>query len=305
MRIVNHDGRLGLLTSAGVVDVETASRGRFSSDPQSAYAQWDEFRAWADGGHVGQAEHFEPSRCGAPAPRPSQVFAIGLNYADHAEEAQADTSQDSMVVFTKFPSSIAGADTVVEVAPDSVDFEAELIVVIGRTASKVPASDGWAHVAGLTVGQDISDRVMQFRDPTPQFSLSKSRPGFSPMGPILVTPDEFANVEDLEISCRLNGESMQRSRTKFMIFPIPEIIARLSSSLTLFPGDVIFTGTPGGVGWARDPRISLADGDELVTSIEGIGSIRTRFVAGPRDARVRVEPGTETPSSTKMENQRV
>jgi 2-keto-4-pentenoate hydratase/2-oxohepta-3-ene-1,7-dioic acid hydratase in catechol pathway len=207
------------------------------------------------------------------------VFGIGLNYLDHAEESAMDAPTDSMVVFTKFPSSITGAFAEIALPAGSVDFEAELVVVIGAPAHRVSRDEAWDHVAGLTAGQDISERELQLRPPTPQFSLGKSYPGFAPMGPELVTVDEFEDRDDLELGCTLNGTQMQRSRTKLMIFSVAEIIARLSAVVVLQPGDVIFTGTPSGIGWARDPKVLLQPGDELVTTIQTVGSMRNRFVA--------------------------
>lgn len=281
MRVVNLAGRLGLITDAGVVDVETASGGRFSAEIQDVYARWQEFCAWAEEVPDGPGEPLEELRLGSPVPRPRQVFAVGLNYVDHAHEAGVDVSDDAMVVFTKFPSSITGPVSIVELPDGSVDFEAELVAVIGKEARKVAADDAWDYVAGLTVGQDLSERELQLRPPTPQFNLAKSYPGFSPLGPVLATVDEFADANDLEISCTLNGTQMQHSRTKLMIFPIAEIIARLSETLTLYPGDVIFTGTPAGIGFARDPKVLLGPGDELITRVESIGTLTTRFIAAP------------------------
>lgn len=279
MRLVNLAGRLGLMTNGGVVDVETASGGRFSAEVQSVYARWPEFCAWAEEAPDAPAAPVDSVHLGSPVPQPRQVFAIGLNYLDHAAEAGADVSDNAMVVFTKFPSSITGPVAIVELPEGSVDFEAELVVVIGKEAHRVSVDDAWDYVAGLTVGQDLSERELQLRPPTPQFNLAKSYPGFSPMGPVLATVDEFADANDLEISCTLNGTQMQHSRTKLMIFPIAEIVARLSETLTLYPGDVIFTGTPAGIGFARDPKVLLGPGDELVTTIESIGSLTTRFIA--------------------------
>jgi 2,4-didehydro-3-deoxy-L-rhamnonate hydrolase len=280
MRIVNVGGRLGLLTGDGVIDVAEASNGLFSPDVQAVYECWSQFRAWAAGVDTSSARPLDGLRLGSPAPRPRQVFAIGLNYLDHAEEAGADASTDNMVVFTKFPSSITGPDAEVELPAGSVDFEAELVVVLGKPAHRITAEQAWDCVAGLTVGQDLSERETQLRPPTPQFSLGKSFPGFAPMGPHLVSADEFENPDDLEIGCTLNGKVMQHSRTKLMIFPVAEIVARLSRVVMLGAGDVIFTGTPSGIGFARDPRVLLGPGDELVTTIEHIGSIRTRLRAG-------------------------
>ncbi len=284
MRILNSGGRLGLVVGNRMVDVATASAGRFGPDVQGVYHEWDAFRSWADDVDLGAATSpWEADGLGAPVPAPRQVFGIGLNYLDHAEEAAMDAPSDGMVVFTKFPSSITGAVADIELPPGSVDYEAELAVVLGRRAHRVSAEDAWDYVAGLTVGQDISERELQMRPPTPQFSLAKSYPGFSPLGPLLVTPDEVSDRDDLEISCTLNGQEMQRSRTKSMIFPVADIIARLSAVLPLLPGDVIFTGTPSGIGWARDPKVRLAPGDELVTTIEDIGTMRHRFVPSSAD----------------------
>ncbi|GJF33700.1 fumarylacetoacetate hydrolase [Kitasatospora sp. NE20-6] len=280
MRIVSVAGRPGLLVGDGVVDIAEASDGLFPPDVHAVYERWAEFRAWAAGAADAAVKPLDETQLDSPAPRPGQVFAIGLNYLDHAEEAGLDASTDAMVVFAKFRSSITGPFAEVELPRGSVDFEAELVIVMGRHAHRIDAAQAWDHVAGLTVGQDLSERELQLRPPTPQFSMGKSFPGFAPMGPALVSVDEFENPDDLAISCTLNGVSMQRSRTKLMIFPVAEIIARLSATVPLAPGDVIFTGTPSGIGFARDPKVLIQPGDELVTTVEGIGSIRTRFSAG-------------------------
>ena len=153
--------------------------------------------------------------------------------------------------------------------------------MIGTRAWQVAEADSWSHVAGLTVGQDISERILQLGSKPPQFSMGKSFPGFGPTGPWLVTLDEFANPDDLELGCSINGEDVQKSRTSNLIAPVPKIIATLSETVPLLPGDIIFTGTPAGVGMARDPQRWLAPGDDLVTYIEGIGELRQRFVAWP------------------------
>jgi 2-keto-4-pentenoate hydratase/2-oxohepta-3-ene-1,7-dioic acid hydratase in catechol pathway len=285
MRIINIDGRIGLLAGDGYLDVETVSEGVFAADPQSVYEQWDSFRAWA--GEVltapptGAIRPVVDEMLQAPVPRPRQVFAIGLNYRDHAIETGADIPTEP-VVFTKFPSAITGPYSVIELPDGSVDFEAELVAVIGRRARRVHETDGWSHIAGLTIGQDLSERQTQLRPPAPQqYNLGKSFPGFAPMGPCLVTPDEFPDPDDLAIACRLNGEEMQKSRTKEFVFSISRLVSGLSRVLELFPGDVIFTGTPSGIGWLRDPKRLIHQGDELVTVIEGIGEMRHTFVAAP------------------------
>lgn len=276
MRIANVGGRLTLLVDDGGVDVEQASGGRFSACPQAVFEHWDEFVAWAraQGGAGTMPVGFE--LLGPPAPSPRQVFAIGLNYRDHAAESGV-ALPDSPTVFTKFASSVSGPSGVIELPSGSVDWEVELVAVIGRRAWQVPEEQGWSCVAGLTVGQDLSEREVQFAGPVPQFSLGKSFPGFAPMGPWLVTPDEFEDPDDLELGCAVDGEQVQRGRTSDMVFSVPALVSRLSQVLPLLPGDVIFTGTPAGIGGARDPKRFLAPGQELVTFVEGVGEMRHRL----------------------------
>ncbi|MGW2771423.1 fumarylacetoacetate hydrolase family protein [Streptomyces olivaceoviridis] len=280
MRIANLSGRLTLLKGGRAVDVHDASDGRFSSDPQAVYERWDEFRTWADAGTV-PGLPYDPADLGAPAPAPRQLFAIGLNYREHVDEAGFTAPEGMPPVFTKFASSITGPLTDV-VLPEGghTDWEVELVVVIGRTARRVPEAEAWDHVAGLTVGQDLSERVLQMSGPAPQFGLAKSFPGFSPMGPCLVTPDEFDDPDDLELRCRVNDEEVQHGSTRNLIFPVPALVSKLSQVLELLPGDVVYTGTPSGVGLGRHPQRWLTPGDELVSSIEGIGELRQRFVSG-------------------------
>lgn len=176
-------------------------------------------------------------------------------------------------VFTKYVTSITGPVTEVALPPGGhTDWEVELVAVIGRRAEAVSEADAWSHVAGLAAGQDISERVVQLAGPAPQFSLGKSYPGFAPIGPWLVTPDEFDNPDDLELRCAINGKEVQKGRTRDLIFSVPALIAGLSAVLPLLPGDVIFTGTPAGVGLGRDPQRWLAAGDELVSTIEASAS---------------------------------
>jgi 2-keto-4-pentenoate hydratase/2-oxohepta-3-ene-1,7-dioic acid hydratase in catechol pathway len=275
MRLASLANRLTLLRDGLALDVEEASEGRFASDPQAAYERWDALAQWAGEAHGGAP--FDHGQLGPPVPRPRQVFALGLNYAMHAQEAGLDLPPMPLT-FTKFPSCITGPGAEVQVATDRVDWEVELVAVIGRHAHRVDADQAWAHVAGLTVGQDLSARDIQMTGSPPQFSLGKSFPGFGPTGPSLVTPDELPDRDDLAIGCALNGEQMQQDRTSSMLFSIPETIARLSAICPLLPGDLIFTGTPAGVGNRMDPPRYLRPGDELVSTIEGIGSITTRFV---------------------------
>jgi 2-keto-4-pentenoate hydratase/2-oxohepta-3-ene-1,7-dioic acid hydratase in catechol pathway len=153
----------------------------------------------------------------------------------------------------------------------------ELVAVIGTRADRVAEGDAWGHIAGLTVGQDISDRTLQFAAGM-QFSLGKSRRGYGPMGPWLVTPDEIPDRDDLALGCAVDGETVQDGRTSDLIFSVPQLVTELSAVLPLLPGDVIFTGTPSGVGMARKPPRSLQPGMVLETWVEGIGTIRSRCV---------------------------
>ncbi|MEJ3746549.1 fumarylacetoacetate hydrolase family protein [Actinomycetes bacterium KLBMP 9797] len=287
MRIANHDNRATIVMDGRGIDVAKASGGRFPADIHELYYRWDEFRRWWSARPAEWAGEFapDPALLGAPAPRPAQVFALGLNYADHAAEG-GFALPAAPVIFTKFPSCVTGPYTEVALPDGNVDWEVELVAVVGReTAGPVDAADGWQYVAGLTVGQDLSERVTQHRPPAPQFSLGKSFRGFGPVGPVLVTPDEFADPDDLELRCQVNGVTMQHARTSSMIFKVPAIVAYLSGIVRLQPGDLIFTGTPDGVGRVRTPPVFLQPGDVLESEIEHIGTLRQTFVAatvGPR-----------------------
>ncbi|MCB5907374.1 fumarylacetoacetate hydrolase family protein [Streptomyces pinistramenti] len=281
MRIANLSGRLALVSGDGrALDVERAGGGRFSADPQAVYERWDEFRAWAADTTLPDGAAFDPADLGSPAPAPRQLLAVGLNYRGHAAESGFAVPEGLPPVFTKFAGSISGPVTEVALPKGGhTDWEVELVAVIGRRAEHVAEADAWSHVAGLSVGQDISERITQLARPAPQFSLGKSLPGFAPIGPWLVTPDEFENPDDLELRCAINGEEVQKGRTRDLIFSVPTLIARLSALLPLLPGDVLFTGTPAGVGLGREPQRWLADGDVLESAIEGIGELRQTFVA--------------------------
>lgn len=258
MRIGNLDGRLVILIAAGAVDVERASDGRFGSGPQDIYDRWTEFTGWAadsglgsasaatappDAAHEAGAEPFDVALLDAPSPAPRQSFGIGLNYRDHVRESGFEVPEHPSV-FTKFPSCITGPHGEIELPPGGhTDWEVELVAVIGTTAHGVTEAEAWSHVAGLTVGQDVSERITQLASAPPQFSIGKSFPRFGPTGPWLVTVEEFADPDDVELGCTLNGEEMQKSRTGYLIISVPQLVAKLSAVLPLLPGDVIFTGT--------------------------------------------------------------
>ena len=275
MRIGNVNGRAALVLGQEVADVAEASEGRFGPDLMGIYDDFDTFVDFAKTVTTGTGPLVE-SDLGCPVPEPRQVFAIGLNYRSHAEESGM-ALPEKPATFTKFPASLGGPFDDVEIVGGAVDWEVELVCVIGQRADRVEAVDAWSHIAGLTVGQDISDRHLQFAAGA-QFSLGKSRRGYGPMGPWVSTLDEVVDPNDLALGCSIDGEVVQDARTSDLIFDIPTLIAELSSVLPLLPGDVIFTGTPAGVGVSRQPARFLAPGEILESWIEGSGTIRNRCV---------------------------
>jgi 2-keto-4-pentenoate hydratase/2-oxohepta-3-ene-1,7-dioic acid hydratase in catechol pathway len=279
VRLANVADRATIVTPTGGIDVYEASKGEFGPELTGVYDRWLEFSNRA-ARFIGEAVPIAQSSLRSPVPSPRQVFAIGLNYASHAQETGL-IAPDIPATFTKFPASLAGPYDDVELSGDSVDWEVELVVVMGTVADRVEAEDAWTHVAGLTVGQDISDRTVQFAAGG-QFSLGKSFRGFGPLGPYLVTQDEVTDPDDLALGCSINGEVVQEDRTSGLIFPVSQLIAQLSAVLSLYPGDLIFTGTPAGVGVARQPQRFLASGDVLESWIENVGTIRNRIVATAR-----------------------
>lgn len=216
---------------------------------------------------------------GAPIPRPRQVFGIGLNYRDHAGESGAPLPP-APLTFTKFPSCITGPNAEVPLSGDLVDWEVEIVAVVGDESSNVSVDDAWGVLAGLTLGQDISDRAVQLTGAPPQFCLGKSFANFGPIGPALVSCDAFDDPDDIALWCDVAGERMQEARTKELIFSIPVLVAYLSSICRLYPGDLIFTGTPSGVGMARGRY--LAPGETIVSGADVIGGLHNLCVAGER-----------------------
>lgn len=282
MRVANVDGRLGLVQDGRFVDVEQASDGRFGPDPMAVLGQWPEFVEWAASATLPEGRAFDDDQADNPVPNPRQIFAIGVNYGDHASEAQM-APPEQLLVFTKFVSSLTGPRAEVELPSEKVDWEVELVVVIGKEAREVPLEDAWDYVAGVTAGQDISERAVQAWGPAPQFSLGKSFPGFGPVGPVLVTTDELPDRDDVGVRTEIVGvdgqiDTVQDGRTSAMIFPVARLVSLLSEIVTLYPGDLIFTGTPAGVGWARTPPRFLRAGETLVSTVEGIGQLRNRMV---------------------------
>jgi 2-keto-4-pentenoate hydratase/2-oxohepta-3-ene-1,7-dioic acid hydratase in catechol pathway len=211
----------------------------------------------------------------APVPTPGKIVCVGLNYHDHAEE-QGEEVPERPLLFGKAPTSVTNpGDPIVRPADvDELDYEVELAVVIGREARHVSAADAQSYVAGYTVCNDVSGRDVQFSDG--QYFRGKSYDTFSPLGPTLAADGVDPNA--LDVSLRLNGETMQSSNTDQFVFDVDEVVAYVSRAMTLRPGDVISTGTPGGVGVFRDPQRFLEPGDEVVAEIEGIGELRNHVV---------------------------
>lgn len=275
LELCNVQDRASLHIDGRVVDVEHRSQGRFSADVMDALAAWDDFCGWAQAVRAEASDpQLDPAALGPCVPRPRQVFGIGLNFRDHAKEANLPEPKQPMV-FTKFPSCLSGPRSVVPLTSDTVDWEVELVVVMGRSAYDVTAADALHHVAGFCVGQDISDRRLQFSDVPPQFSLGKSAPGYGPVGPWLVSRGAV-DCGALDLTCDVNGQRMQSGNTRDMVFGVPELIAYVSARCTLLPGDLIFTGTPAGVGSTRKPRMYLEPGDIIRSEIAGLGVLENR-----------------------------
>lgn len=214
-----------------------------------------------------------------PIGDPRKIICIGLNYRDHALEQGAPIPKEP-VVFSKFPTSLTGHEQPIRLpaVSDEVDFEAELVVVIGRTGKDIPQDRAMQHVAGYMVGHDVSARDWQKKKDGKQWLLGKSFDTFAPMGPWLVTAEEVPDPHALPIRLRLNGQVMQESNTSQLIFSVPYLINYVSQVATLEPGDLLFTGTPAGVGFARTPPVFLRKGDVVEVEIEGLGLLRNAVV---------------------------
>jgi 2-keto-4-pentenoate hydratase/2-oxohepta-3-ene-1,7-dioic acid hydratase in catechol pathway len=212
---------------------------------------------------------------------PPNIFALGFNYGSHAEESDV-VYPERPIVFMKANSSIIGPARPIilpKAGPDEVDYEAELAVIIGKTAKNVRPEDAFDYILGYTCGNDVSARDWQFHKQKNQWVRGKSFDTFCPLGPWLVTADEIQDPNDLKIRAILNGNVMQDSNTSNMIFDIPTIISDLSESMTLVPGTVIMTGTPDGVGFTREPTVFLKNGDNITIEVERIGRLTNPVIA--------------------------
>ena len=264
--------RAGALVADGIVDLNTVN----ASIPSSVLGI-------LESGGLSAAEHaaqaggptipVDSVRLGAPIPRPSKIICVGLNYKDHAAE-QGVPLPEHPLLFAKATSAVVGPydDVVLPEESKEVDYEVEYAIVIGRTATKVSEADAFNYIAGYTATNDVSGRDIQFRQE--QWHQGKSYDTFLPMGPCLVTKDEIQDPGNLHVECILNGQKLQDSNTNQLIFDTATLVSRISAIMTLFPGDVISTGTPAGVGVFRDPKILLKRGDTMETTVEGIGTLR-------------------------------
>jgi len=274
VRIVSYDSeggaRAGVLRDGEVLDAWDALGGGGASVRELlAGDRLDELERALEG-----ATPLGPAALLAPVPDPEKIIGIGLNYREHAAEAGREAPQ-SPTFFAKFSNALRpdGATVKLPEASSKVDYEAEIAFVVGRRASAVSEADAAAHIAGLTLFNDLSARDLQFA--TPQWMPGKVFDGAAPCGPAIVTLDEVGPLDSIGIALDLNGERMQEATTAELIHSIPSLLAHLSRLMTLEPGDVVATGTPAGVGAAREPRVWLKPGDQLVVSSPQLGELRT------------------------------
>lgn len=270
-RLANVDNRAVLVEGDHYYDVEALSGGSVSSDPMVALGAGPELAALSAGlGAASPTGALADVTLSAPVPRPRSSIAIGLNYQKHAEEADMEVPENPMV-FTKFPSCIVGPTDAVELRGDMVDYEGELVAVIGTAGKDIAEADAYDHIAGFTIGQDISDRPAQFMATPPHFDLGKSFDTYGPLGPWVVSCDEFADPNDIGLRTIIDGEVLQDDRTSNLIFNVPYLVSFLSHIMSLEVGDLIWTGTPDGIGFTQGKL--LRDGQVITTEIDGIGSI--------------------------------
>jgi 2-keto-4-pentenoate hydratase/2-oxohepta-3-ene-1,7-dioic acid hydratase in catechol pathway len=271
-RLANVDGRAVLVVGDGVFDLERTSGGRLGPAAVPAIATSDvlhEISAALTGTRPDLL--VDEVTFGPPIPDPPNIFGIGVNYRGHAAET-GRALPTVPLVFAKFTSCLAGPAATIELFSDTTDYEAELVLVVGRTARNVARENAWDVVAGVMVGQDVSDRGLQNAGERPQFSLGKSHDGYGPTGPFVVSCDLLDNRDALPIRCTVNGEVRQQDSTANLVFDVPALVAYLSSMVTLRPGDLVFTGTPEGVGLPTGNF--LRAGDVVETVIEGVGVLR-------------------------------
>ncbi len=275
--LANVGGRAALVQGGDWFDVERASGGAISADPMLALGEAEALHQ-LDGrlSELTPDGNVAETALGPPVPRPRNSYGIGLNYRSHAAESNMELPENPLV-FTKFPSCIVGPDSDIELRTETGDYEVELVVVIGKTGRDIPESEAWDHIVGVTCGQDISDRRLQFSAKPPHFDLGKSRDTYGPIGPVLVSTDQFADPTQIDLSCTVNGEPRQSDNTRNLIFTVAQLVAYLSSISTLATGDLIFTGTPEGVGAAS--KNYLKPGDIIVSTLQGVGTMTNHCLA--------------------------
>lgn len=270
-RLANIDNRAVLVDDTHFYDVATISDGALGPDPMAAIADVATLHTLAASlASIEPTGALAGSVLGPPIPRPRNSFGIGLNYRSHVAEADMEVPKVPLV-FTKFPSCIVGPTADVELRSEAADYEAELVVVIGRAGRDIDPANSWDHVAGVMAGQDISDRALQFAAKPPHFDLGKSRDTYGPTGPWLTSTDLLKDRDGVQITCDVNGERRQEDSSASLIFSVPELVAYISTIATLAPGDIIFTGTPEGVGVAQGNF--LKPGDVVTTTISGVGTL--------------------------------
>ncbi|MEK7410577.1 MAG: fumarylacetoacetate hydrolase family protein [Actinomycetota bacterium] len=280
VRLASFRGRAHLVVGQDdlLVDIEQVSHGLLPNDPMACFTRWDEVRSLARSVVVpGNAPKAILDTLDCPVPQPRQMFAIGVNYRKHAEE-MGSTLPNNPLTFAKFQSSLNAPGGDIPIVGDTCDYESEVVAVISVGGREIAESEAWDHIAGLCAGQDISDRQLQLSGTPPQFSLGKSRRGFAPIGPWVGDVRDHPKRSDLMIGCAINGEVRQSTSTNDMIFDIPQLVSYLSTICELYPGDIIFTGTPSGVGHGRKPPVYLHPGDVIETTLEGVGTLRNRCI---------------------------
>lgn len=283
MRLVSYEGRRGVRTAVlrdgQPIDLQDHA-AHLPTDMPSLIQIWDRVQdtvqAVQETGRVLQEEY----RLVAPIPNPRKVICVGLNYADHARETGA-TPPPEPVIFSKFVTAITGPEAPILLPRESqgVDYEAELVVVVGRPGRRIAEAEALGSVFGYMCGNDVSARDWQMKKPGGQWLLGKSFDTFAPVGPHLVTADEVPDPHNLSVRLLLNGQVMQQSNTNQFIFSIPRVLAYVSQVCTLEVGDLLFTGTPGGVGFARKPPVFLRPGDVVEVQVESVGQLRNPVVA--------------------------
>lgn len=270
--------RLGLVEGESIHELDLEG----DSNPMHLLAESDWTRT-AGAMRRARSHRLDEVRLLAPVDRPSKVICIGINYVPHMEETHFERPTEP-VVFAKLVSAITGpADPILlpKAAPRRVDYEAELVVVIGAGGRDIDASRAMQHVAGFTVGNDVSARDWQLKKPGGQWLLGKSFDTFLPLGPWIASREEIADLAATHVRCAVNGEILQDDVLGNLIFDIPTLVSYVSQVATLEPGDLVMTGTPGGVGQSRTPPRWLADGDVVETSVDGVGRIVNPVRAAP------------------------